>query len=102
MSQRTLAEAVGVEQSSVTQWEQAATTPSNQHVFAAEQALKLTPGTLARFLGFGPPMCAPTPDPRPSTVVDAILADHGLDDECRDLLIRLYRRLHDAPPARRH
>jgi len=100
LSQQTLAEAVGVKQSSVTQWERAATTPSNQHVFAVERVLKLQPGALARFLGFGPPIDAPSPNQQPPDVVDGILADQGLDEERRDLLIRLYRQLQKAPRSR--
>ena len=100
MSQRALAEAIGVRQSCITQWERGRTRPSNQHVFAVEQALKLPSGALARFLGFGPPVDSPTPDP-PPTVVAAIIADRSLDEEGRELLIRLYRHLRDMRPARR-
>ena len=55
LSQRQLGHAIGVRQSAITQWERGLVIPRNAHVFAAEQALTLPPGSLACLLGFGPP-----------------------------------------------
>ncbi len=96
LSQRRLGEAIGVRQSAITQWERGVVIPSNEHVFAAEQALKLSPGSLARLLGFGPPSDSPPPASPQPTVADAIEADEDLDDEQRQLLLGLYRNFTEA------
>ncbi|SRR6266498_93590 len=109
LSQRALGAAVGVRQSAVTQWERGITTPKIEHVFAVEQALGLPSGALARLLGYGPPSDTPpltlrqptVVTLRQPTVVDTILADKGLDDEQRQLLIGLYRQLQARPRRRR-
>src|SRR6266540_2224573 len=101
LSQRALGAAVGVRQSAVTQWERGITTPKIEHVFAVEQALGLPSGALARLLGYGPPSDTPPLTLRQPTVVDTILADKGLDDEQRQLLIGLYRQLQARPRRRR-
>ncbi len=97
LSQRRLGEAIGVRQSAITQWERGVVIPSNQHVFGAEQALTLPPGSLACLLGFGPPIDRPPPAPPPPSVVDAIAADEDLDDQQRQLLLGLYRSFTEAP-----
>src|SRR6266511_5001795 len=85
LSQRVRADQVGVRQTAVAQWEQGRTTPSNDHVFTLERALGLVPGTLARNLGFGPPIDSPAE--RLPGVADTIRADHSLNDQSRHLLI---------------
>src|SRR6266508_1731516 len=86
LSQRALAELVDVRQTAVTQWERGATTPRNDHVFALERALRLPPGALARYLGFGPAVDAPAILPRPLTVVDAIQCVAGPNQQQRQPL----------------
>src|SRR6266545_4515945 len=88
LSQKTVATLVGVGQTAVTQWEQGRTRPRNDHLFALERALRLTPGSLARHLGVGPPTNAPAQ--RPPRVVEAIRADRSLTDHTQQLLIDLY------------
>jgi transcriptional regulator with XRE-family HTH domain len=100
LSQRTLAEMVGVRQTAVTQWERGATTPRNDHVFALERALRLAPGALARYLGFGPAVDAPAIPLRPLSVVDAIEGDSRLDQQQRQLLIGVYRQFIRRPRHR--
>ena len=97
LSQRQLGQAIGVRQSAVTQWERGVVIPRNAHVFAAEQALTLPPGSLACLLGFGPPIDSPPPAPPQPAVVDAIAADEDLDDQQRQLLLGLYRSFTEAP-----
>jgi transcriptional regulator with XRE-family HTH domain len=98
LSQRVLADQVGVRQTAVAQWEQGRTNPSNDHVFTLERVLRLAPGALGRHLGFGPPTTPPAE--RLPGVIDAIQADHGLNDQSRHLLIELYYLLRVAsqPP----
>ena len=100
ISQRALADLVGVRQTAVTQWERGATTPRNHHVFALERALRLQPGALARYLGFGPPVDAPVVPLRPLTVVDAIEGDARLDAQQRQLLVGVYRQFIRRPRHR--
>jgi len=97
LSQRRLGEAIGVRQSAITQWERGVVIPSNQHVFGAEQALKLPPGSLACLLGFGPPIDSPPPAPPQPSVVEAIDADEDLDDQQRQLLLDLYHSFTETP-----
>ena len=99
LSQRVLADRVGVRQTAVAQWEQGRTTPSNNHVFTLERVLGLTPGALARHLGFGPPTTRQV-DRLPG-VVETIHADHRLNDQSRHLLIELYQLLRVASGPRR-
>ncbi len=101
LSQRALANQVGVRQTAVAQWEQGRTKPSNKHVFTLERVLGLVPGTLARHLSFGPPT-NPAAHRLPG-VTDAIHADHSLNDQTRHLLIELYHLLRVAsqPPRTR-
>ncbi|HZD02105.1 MAG TPA: helix-turn-helix domain-containing protein [Actinomycetes bacterium] len=100
LSQRALAELIGVRQTAVTQWERGATTPRNDHVFALERVLRLSPGALARYLGFGPPVDAPAVPLRPLTVIDAIESDPRLDDQQRQLLVGVYRQFIRRPRHR--
>jgi len=97
LSQRQLGQAIGVRQSAVTQWERGVVIPRNAHVFAAEQALTLPPGSLACLLGFGPPTDRPPPAPPQPSVVEAIDADEDLDDQQRQLLLDLYHSFTEAP-----
>jgi HTH-type transcriptional regulator, cell division transcriptional repressor len=100
LSQRALAELIGVRQTAVAQWERGSTTPRNQHVFAVERILRLSPGALARYLGFGPPVDAPAVPLRPLTVLDAIESDTRLDDQQRQLLSGVYRQFIRRPRHR--
>jgi len=101
LSQRALANQVGVRQTAVAQWEQGRTKPSNKHVFTLERVLGLVPGTLARHLSFGPPTTPPAQ--HLPGVTDAIQADHSLNDQSRHLLVELYHLLRVAsqPPRTR-
>src|SRR6266508_6223595 len=97
LSQRRLGEAIGVRPSAITQWERGVVIPSNQHVFGAEQALTLPPGSLACLLGFGPPTDRPPPAPPQPAVAEVIAADEDLDDQQRQLLLDLYRSFTETP-----
>jgi transcriptional regulator with XRE-family HTH domain len=99
LSQRILADRVGVRQTAVAQWEQGRTTPSKDHVFTLEGVLGLAPGALARHLGFGPPTTRQVD--RLPDVIEAIRADHSLNDQSRHLLIELYQLLRVASGPRR-
>lgn len=98
LSQRVLADQVGVRQTAVAQWEQGRTAPSNGHVFTLERVLGLAPGALAHHLGFGPPTTRQV-DRLPG-VIDTIRSDRSLNDQSRHLLIELYQLLRVAshPP----
>jgi transcriptional regulator with XRE-family HTH domain len=98
LSQRVLADRVGVRQTAVAQWEQGRTTPSKDHVFTLERVLGLAPGALAYHLGFGPPTTGHV-DRLPG-VIDTLQSDRSLNDQSRHLLIELYQLLRVAsrPP----
>lgn len=92
LSQTALGRALGgVAQSAVSQWECGETQPRAEHVYAAELALGLTPGTLSRLLGYLPPSSAnlgPAGSFREALRLDPLLTD----GEKRSLLI-LYEAL---------
>ena len=77
VSQGALAKALGMEQTSVSQWETGKNLPSVERLRQVEQALDLPPGTLTRELGFIPVPGAETAPPiksvrRPQAVEDRL------------------------------
>jgi transcriptional regulator with XRE-family HTH domain len=98
LSKRALADRIGVQWTAVTHWERGHTIPQVRHVFALERALQLAAGTLARHLGYGPPIDPDSP-PGPPSVDRAIRGDDSLSEHRQDLLIELYSQLRSPPPA---
>lgn len=89
-SQSLLADRLGVTQSLLSKWKSGSVNPPVGKVLEMERALDLPSGSLARHLGFGPPVserrdCC--------SVVQAIHRDDRLGRSERDLLISLYRHL---------
>ena len=89
-SQRELARAIGLSQSTVSYWEQGKSLPEPANVVELERVLELESGTLARLLGYMP---AATMRREMATVLDAIMADPDLGQRERDLLLAMYREL---------
>lgn len=89
LSQTTLGRALGgVAQSAVSQWECGETEPRADHVYAAENALGLTPGTLSRLLGYLPPSSANLGTVH--SFRDGLRLDPLLTDEEKRSLLVLY------------
>jgi transcriptional regulator with XRE-family HTH domain len=89
-SQRELARALRLSQSTVSYWEQGKSLPEPANVVELERVLELESGALARLLGYMP---AATMRREMATVLDAIMADPDLGERERDLLLTMYREL---------
>jgi transcriptional regulator with XRE-family HTH domain len=91
LSQRDLADALGVSQASVSQWLLGQSAPKPERVGALERALRLKPNTLARLLGYLPP--GGDDDQRVMTVAEAAEADPRLGEREQRLLVAVYQEL---------
>ncbi|MCA1843268.1 MAG: helix-turn-helix domain-containing protein [Actinobacteria bacterium] len=78
----------GIGQSAISQWECGGVQPQRQHVFAAEEALSLTPGTLSQLLGYLPPSAPARTDP--ADVRKAIRRDPFLTEKEKRSFLCLY------------
>lgn len=85
ITQRALADLLGVTPAAVSQWENDGAEPDRAAVFGIEHALGLTPGDLSRALGYLPVVDAP------ASVTAAIEADPELTDAERRMLLAAYR-----------
>jgi|Tabmets5t2r1_1033131.scaffolds.fasta_scaffold04644_4 transcriptional regulator with XRE-family HTH domain len=91
LSQRGLADALGVSQASVSQWLLGQTAPRPERVAALERVLRMEPSSLARLLGQVPYDDRATP---PSvSVTEAAEADPRLGTRERRILAAVYREL---------
>jgi transcriptional regulator with XRE-family HTH domain len=91
LSQRQLAAALGVSQASVSQWLTGQSAPKPRRITELERVLRLTPNTLARYLGY-----LPADDTAPKsvmTVVEAAEADPRLGEREQRILAAVYREL---------
>lgn len=89
LTQAALAERLGVRQTTLSAWENAAAVPEPAMVFAVEAGLGLAPGTLSRVLGY-----LPDGDDQPTPgVVEAVLADPRLRQDAKRALITAYHAL---------
>jgi transcriptional regulator with XRE-family HTH domain len=91
LSQRALAEAMGIAQASVAQWESGKTAPRHDKVVTLEHLLRLDTGALARLLGYLPAGQSETKVAM--TVIEAAQADPRLGDRERAILAAVYREL---------
>jgi transcriptional regulator with XRE-family HTH domain len=91
LSQRGLADALGVSQASVSQWLLGQTTPRPGRVSALERALRMEPNSLARLLGQVP--YDDEAAPASVTVTEAAEADPRLGTRERRILVAVYREL---------
>lgn len=66
-------------------WERGESPPSSEKVFVIERCLELAPGTLSRLLGYLPVSAVPA-----KSFEEVVLADPGLDDRARDMLLAAY------------
>jgi transcriptional regulator with XRE-family HTH domain len=99
LSQTALGRALGgIAQSAVSQWECGETEPRAEHVYAAENALGLTPGTLSRMLGYLPPSSTKNNDP--GSFREAVRRDPLLTDEEKRSFLVLYNALTGGRSAR--
>jgi transcriptional regulator with XRE-family HTH domain len=91
LSQRELAEALGVSQASVSQWLLGQTAPRAERVSALERVLRMKPNSLAQLLGQVPYTDrAATPS---MSVTEAAEADPRLGPRERRILAAVYREL---------
>ena len=102
LSQTDLGRALGgIGQSAISQWECGGVQPQREHVFAAEKALRLTPGTLSRLLGYLPPSASARA--APDDVRKAIRRDPLLTEKEKRSFLSLYDAIvagRQAPPGR--
>jgi transcriptional regulator with XRE-family HTH domain len=90
LSQRGLADALGVSQASVSQWLLGQTAPRPERVAALERVLRMEPSSLARLLG----QVADDDRAAPSvSVTEAAEADPRLGTRERRILAAVYREL---------
>jgi transcriptional regulator with XRE-family HTH domain len=90
LSQRGLADALGVSQASVSQWLLGQTAPRPERVAALEQVLRMEPSSLARLLGQVPYDDRTAPS---VSVTEAAEADPRLGTRERRILAAVYREL---------
>ena len=90
MSQRGLADALGVTQASVSQWLLGQTAPRPERVAALERVLRMEPSSLARLLGQVPYDDRAAPS---VSVTEAAEADPRLGTRERRILAAVYREL---------
>lgn len=89
LSQTALGQALGgIGQSAVSQWECGETQARPEHVYAAEEVLGLTPGTLSRLLGYLPPSTLALT--APGHVREAIRRDPLLTEREKRSFLSLY------------
>jgi transcriptional regulator with XRE-family HTH domain len=91
LSQRQLAAALGVSQASVSQWVTGQSAPKPRRITELERVLRLTPNTLARYLGYLP--ADETAPKSVMTVVEAAEADPRLGEREQRILAAVYREL---------
>jgi transcriptional regulator with XRE-family HTH domain len=91
LSQRGLADALGVSQASVSQWLLGQTAPRPEHVAALERVLRMEPSSLARPLGQVP--YDDRAAPASVSVTEAAEADPRLGTRERRILAAVYREL---------
>jgi transcriptional regulator with XRE-family HTH domain len=91
LSQRQLAAALGVSQASVSQWLTGQSAPKPRRIAELERVLRLTPNTLARYLGYLP--ADETAPKSVMTVVEAAQADPRLGEREQRILAAVYREL---------
>lgn len=87
-SQRALADALGLSQSTISHWKSATSAPPPATTFALEEALGLAPGTLSRHLGY-----VPSDHVVAATVEEAIVDDPLLSPHHQRVLQATYREL---------
>lgn len=87
-AQRTLADALGMSQSTISHWKAGTSEPPPRTVFAIEKTLNLPPGELSRHLGYVPARHVPA-----LSVEDAIAGDPRLSPQHRRVLRATYREL---------
>ena len=90
MSQRGLADALGVSQASVSQWLLGQTAPRPERVAALERVLRMEPSFLARLLG---QVADDRAAPASVSVTEAAEADPRLGSRERRILAAVYREL---------
>jgi transcriptional regulator with XRE-family HTH domain len=90
LSQRRLADALGVSQASVSQWLLGQTAPRPERVAALERVLRMEPNSLARLLGQVPYDDRAAPS---VSVTEAAEADPRLGTRERRILAAVYREL---------
>jgi transcriptional regulator with XRE-family HTH domain len=91
LSQRNVADAIGVSHTAVSQWESGRSLPIPAKVPDLERALELEPGALSRLLGYLP--IASGDDKTSLDVIEAIRRDARLGKHGQELLITMYRQL---------
>jgi transcriptional regulator with XRE-family HTH domain len=91
MTQRDLADAIGVAQASVAQWETGKVAPRPEKVVTLEHILELETGSLARLLGYLP--AGESETKVAMSVIEAARADPRLGDRERAILEAVYREL---------
>jgi transcriptional regulator with XRE-family HTH domain len=91
LSQRALADSVGVSQASVSQWLTGQTAPKPDRVAALERVLQLPPDTFARTLGYLAQ--SERGDVVPMSVTEAAEADPRLGERERRILAAVYQEL---------
>ena len=91
LSQRNVADAIGVSHTAVSQWESGRSLPIPAKVPDLERALELEPGALSRLLGYLP--IASGDDMTSLDVIEAIRRDARLGQHGQELLITMYRQL---------
>jgi transcriptional regulator with XRE-family HTH domain len=90
LSQRGLADALGVSQASVSQWLLGQTAPRPERVAALERVLRMEPSFLARLLG---QVADDRAAPASVSVTEAAEADPRLGSRERRILAAVYREL---------
>ena len=91
LSQRKVADAIGVSHTAVSQWEIGRSLPIPAKVPDLERVLELEPGALSRLLGYLP--IASGDDKTSLDVIEAIRRDARLGKHGQELLITMYRQL---------
>jgi transcriptional regulator with XRE-family HTH domain len=102
LSQRKVADTIGVSHTAVSQWESGRSLPVPAKVPDLERLLDLEPGTLSRLLGYLP--IASGDDKTSLDVIEAIRRDARLGEHGQELLITMYRQLlrqHEQPAETR-
>jgi transcriptional regulator with XRE-family HTH domain len=99
MTQRDLADAIGVAQASVAQWETGKAAPRPEKVVTLEHILELETGSLARLLGYLP--AGESETKVAMSVIEAARADPRLGDRERAILEAVYRELVQQAKAER-
>jgi transcriptional regulator with XRE-family HTH domain len=91
LSQRDVADIIGVSHTAVSQWESGRSLPVPTKVPELERALELEPGALSRLLGYLP--ITTGEDKTSLDVIEAIRRDRRLGEHGQELLITIYRQL---------